>query len=181
MQEHSSLLLLHLVRSPASWVSCTTVGFGFSPGHRRLLARTQPAGERWLHWTRDSSDSIRSRLDWPRDGVLLDVEDDVFWPAGWGVRPSSADARRAIATKRVGQWPTLVPLFAHRYMPSAPAGPGAPVFSVRQTDVIFYGANLLDYLRHELEPDTYDVGALNVSADACIPWSLLPFEQEVAG
>jgi len=154
-------------------------GFVFSPDHRRLLARVQPAGDRWLHWTRDSEDSIRSRLDWPRDGVLFDVEHDVFWPVGWGVRPSNAAARRAIVTERVGQWPTLVPLFAHRYMPAAPAGPGAPVFSVWQTDVIFYGADLLDYLRHELEPGT-DFGGMDVSADACIPWSLFPFEREIA-
>lgn len=155
-------------------------GFVFSPDHRHLLARVQPAGERWLHWTRDSEDSIGSRLDWPREGVLFDVENNAFWPAGWGVRPPNAEARSAVATERVGQWPTLVPLFAHRYMPAAPAGPGAPVFSVWQTDVVFSGADLLDCLRRELEPDTAGSLVIDVSADSCVPWSLFPFEQEVA-
>ena len=154
-------------------------GFEFSPDHRRLLERVQPSGESWLHWTEDSEESIRSRLDWPRDGVLFDVENDAFWPAGWGARPRTAEARSAIVTERVARWPALVPLYSHRYMPAAPAGPGAPVFSVWQTDVIFYGSDLLDYLRREFEPATYDFQAMQVSPDSCVPWSLFPFEQEI--
>lgn len=44
------------------------LGFVFSPDHRRLLTRVQPAGEHWLHWTKDSPESIRARLDWPLEG-----------------------------------------------------------------------------------------------------------------
>jgi hypothetical protein len=34
-------------------------------------------------------------------------------------------------------------------MPDEPQGAGNPVFSVHQTDIIYYGFDLADYLRHE--------------------------------
>ena len=37
--------------------------------------------------------------------------------------------------------------------PAAPSPSGSPVFSVWQTDVIFYGANLLEYLANEMAMD----------------------------
>ncbi|KDN81153.1 hypothetical protein [Kitasatospora cheerisanensis] len=42
--------------------------------------------------------------------------------------------------------PRLVPLYGHRYLPPAPFGPGHPVLSVHQTDVIEYGHDLADWL-----------------------------------
>jgi hypothetical protein len=45
--------------------------------------------------------------------------------------------------------PTLIPIYGHRYLPAAPAPAGSPVFSVYQTDVVYCGDNLLDYVAHE--------------------------------
>jgi hypothetical protein len=45
----------------------------------------------------------------------------------------------------------LVPLISHRYIPSEPNEAGNPVFSVYQSDVIYYGADLADYFEHELD------------------------------
>jgi hypothetical protein len=42
----------------------------------------------------------------------------------------------------------LIPVYSHRYLP-ATGDPGAPVFSVSQSDVIVYGRTLSDYLRKE--------------------------------
>lgn len=47
----------------------------------------------------------------------------------------------------------MVPIFGHRYMAAAPAKAGAPVFSIWQTDVIYYGPNLTEYLRNEFGVD----------------------------
>lgn len=47
------------------------------------------------------------------------------------------------------RWPTLVPIYSHRFMPAAPAPDRAPVLSVHGSDIIFYGSDLLDYLRNE--------------------------------
>jgi hypothetical protein len=39
----------------------------------------------------------------------------------------------------------------HRMMPDEPREAGNPVFSVHQTDIIYYGFDLLDYLRNEFK------------------------------
>lgn len=155
-------------------------GFEFSPDHRQLLETAQPAGARWLHWRNDSPETIRDRLSWPLDGLLFDVEHDAFWPTGWGTKPESLDAQKHVATLRIKTWPTLVPLYSHRYMPAAPAPAGAPVFSVWQSDVIFYGDNLLDYLQREfgsIDPNSERTGT--VGPETCPPWSVLAMGDDV--
>lgn len=109
---------------------------------------------------------------------MFDVENNVFWPASWGERPDSVAARFEVVKQQVTTWPQLVPLYGHRYLPAAPFGPGAPVFSVVQTDVIIYGTNLLDYAAREF-------GTLRVLPEGDLdtsglePWSLLACEEEV--
>ncbi len=43
----------------------------------------------------------------------------------------------------------MIPVFSHRYLPDDPNEAGNPVFSVYQTDIIYYGADLLDYFENE--------------------------------
>ncbi len=43
----------------------------------------------------------------------------------------------------------MVPLHWHRFVPAAPVLEPSPVLSVVQTDVIRYGANLLDWVERE--------------------------------
>jgi hypothetical protein len=45
--------------------------------------------------------------------------------------------------------PKLVPLVSHRYLPSEPNEAGNPIFSIYQSDVIYYGADLADYFERE--------------------------------
>jgi hypothetical protein len=47
--------------------------------------------------------------------------------------------------------PKLIPLLGHRYLPADPCEAGNPVFSVYQSDVIYYGANLQDWMRWEVD------------------------------
>lgn len=156
-------------------------GFEFSPDHRQLLETALPTGDRWVDWRNDSVESIRGRLDWPVDGVLFDVEHDSFWPSTWPPKPDALDEQRRIAGERVRKWPTLVPIYSHRYMPAAPAPTGAPIFSVWQTDVIFYGDDLLDYFLREFGPadSRHDVRSVAAGPDSCPPWSFFPFERDV--
>jgi hypothetical protein len=49
----------------------------------------------------------------------------------------------------VADAPVLIPVCSHRYLPASPPQAGNPVFSVHQSDIIYYGANLLDYLQNE--------------------------------
>jgi hypothetical protein len=158
-------------------------GFEFSPDHRQLLETALPTGERWVDWRNGSAESIQARLDWPLDGLLFDVEHDSFWPSTWPLKPETLAEQRRLATERIRKWPTLIPIYSHRYMPAAPARTGAPVFSVWQADVIFYGDNLLDDLRREFAPADarLDVQSITAGPDICPPWSFLPFEIEVIG
>lgn len=123
--------------------------FRFSPDHRALLAHCQPAGERWVNWRTDPPATIERALRWPVEGLLLHVDAEDFWFGDWGLRPCEPDLAHEVAASQLARAPKLIPLFAHRYLPAAPTPAGAPVLSVYQSDVIYYGADLTSYLRNE--------------------------------
>lgn len=146
-------------------------GLRFGPDHRAFLSLALPRGGRWIDWRGDDS-GIEDALSWPTEGVLFDVTESAFWPASWGDAPAGADERIRFARERIARWSTLVPLYGHRYLPAAPSGPGAPVFSVWQTDVILYGRDLLDYVQREFG-EREDRRSLEGLDPYCLPpWSL---------
>ncbi len=126
-------------------------GFEFNPDHAALLRAVLPTGDHWPDWRRDKREDLRSRLEWPTDGVLFDVRCNSFWPASWGPRPAEVEEALDVARRRMALVPVLVPVHSHRFMPAAPAPAMSPVFSVYQTDVVYYGYNLLDYVSHEFD------------------------------
>jgi hypothetical protein len=83
------------------------------------------------------------------DGVLgsvFDVEHNAFWLAAWGPKPDSLEKAQAKAREAVRAAPFMIPIFGHRYLPASPCASGNPVFSVYQTDIIYYGLDLPSYL-----------------------------------
>ena len=72
-----------------------------------------------------------------------------FWPQEWGPKPSSLVEAFRIAKQKVGDAPKLIPIYGHRYLPDRPNTEGNPVFSVYQTDIIYYGSDFLNYLENE--------------------------------
>jgi hypothetical protein len=128
----------------------TRFGFRFAPDHRLMLKIALPLGEKaWPDWRGHDQEVLRSRFDGPRDGVLFDVRQNGFWRKEWGPRPEAVSAALGIADRHLREAPVLVPLYGHRFMPSVPATPGNPVLSVHQTDIIYYGNDLLDWLAYE--------------------------------
>jgi hypothetical protein len=123
-------------------------GVTFCADHRDLLTLAVPVGDGWPDWLSDDDTFVRDRLAWPTDGVVLDVLSDGFWPASWGPRPP-VDEREAVARRHLAAVPTMVPVWAHRYLPSGDAPRGTPVLSIYRTDVIAYGSDLADYLARE--------------------------------
>ncbi|MGE3879654.1 MAG: hypothetical protein AB7I19_11370 [Planctomycetota bacterium] len=88
-------------------------------------------------------------MDGPKNGILFDVEHNGFWLEDWGVRPDSLVQAKEVAATFIVAAPRLIPVYSHPMLPSKPNRPGNPVFSVHQTDLIYYGFDLEDYLRHE--------------------------------
>lgn len=81
--------------------------------------------------------------------MCFDIEHNTFWLKEWGAKPASLDAAFEIARHAVARAPLLIPICGHRYIPANPPEAGNPVFSVYQTDIIYYGAELIDYLQNE--------------------------------
>ena len=121
-------------------------GLRFPPDLVALLLERRPLhGYDW----RTDDESIRRALAHPLDGLLFDLEhNDLWWPE-WGERPATAGARAEIVTAAVEAAPRLIPIMSHRYIPEEPHAAGNPVFSVMQSDVIYYGADLADYFERE--------------------------------
>lgn len=141
----------------------TTYGFEFADDHRAFLAAGLPlsvplepvdgvsyAWKRpWPDWRDPDSHAVRERLEWPVDGVLFDVAHNVVWDDAWGARPAGRDEAVETARRGLAQVPRLVPVYGHRFLPAGRGTAGHPVLSVVQTDIIYYGTDLVDYLHQE--------------------------------
>jgi hypothetical protein len=99
-------------------------------------------------WRSDDKE-IRDMLTWPLEGLMFDLESTALWWPEWGERPSTPEGRAEVLTHVVNAAPKLIPLVSHRYLPAEPHETGNPVFSVYQSDTIYYGANLADYFERE--------------------------------
>jgi hypothetical protein len=129
-------------------------GFRFPPDLRAFLQTALPQGKQFPDWRAGKESVMREWLDLPRQGILFDIEHNGFWLQEWGPRPQSLADTKRTASELIAGAPKLIPIFLHRMMPDEPHVVGNPVFSVHQTDIIYYGFDLVDYLRHEFHlPD----------------------------
>ncbi|MFF8397511.1 hypothetical protein [Streptomyces sp. NPDC016172] len=135
-------------------------GFEFADDHRAFLAAGLPVNvppeedetwsKPWPDWRSGDPDELRYQLGWPVEGVLLSVEHG-FWHEGWGERPADGTAALATARHHLAAAPALVPVYAHRYLPAGRGSHGHPVLSMWQTDVVYYGLDLVDYMHQEFD------------------------------
>ncbi|WP_316769620.1 hypothetical protein [Streptomyces sasae] len=124
--------------------------FQFAPDHRTLLSEGLPTGNpSWPDWRDGSPEDLAERLAWPVDGVLFDVEHNRFWHPEWDPRPASTQDALDVARAHLAKVPVMVPIFSHRYLVADPSRTGMPVLSMYQTDIIYYGIDLVDYFHHE--------------------------------
>jgi len=126
------------------------LGFSFAPAHRAFLTTVLPVGDGWVDWRHSSLDDLRTRLDAPIQGLLVHVPDS-FWPHSWGDRPARPAWAKHRARERLNRAPRLVPLYGHRYLVADSRPQSSPVFSVHETDVIYFGRDLLEYVSFEFE------------------------------
>jgi hypothetical protein len=123
--------------------------FRFPPDLRALLQTVMPVHIGFHDWRAADETELRKMLDWPLQGCLFDVEHDNFWLPEWGKRPELLSDAFKIATEMIAEAPKLIPIYSHRFIPEEPLEAGNPVLSVYQMDIIYYGFDLDDYLRHE--------------------------------
>jgi hypothetical protein len=124
-------------------------GFRFPPDLRGFLMYALPISDGFIDWRRAPREHILDRLEWPLRGMCFDITHSGFWLDEWGARPADDAAAYAIAKAAVAAAPRLIPVSGHRYIPADPHESGNPVFSVYQTDIIYYGRDLWDYFEHE--------------------------------
>ncbi|MFH8573347.1 hypothetical protein [Streptomyces sp. NPDC017993] len=136
-------------------------GFEFADDHRAFLAAGLPVNvppedgqtwsKPWPEWRGVDTDSLPRQLGWPVEGVLLAIEHNGYWYEGWGRRPADGAVALDKARRHLAEVPVLVPLYAHRYLPAGRGSFGHPVLSMWQTDIIYYGSDLVDYIHQEFD------------------------------
>lgn len=129
------------------------LGFLLPKDFKCLLQNVQdPNGDMfdWNHFSKKRYDDL---IEWVWKGIEFDISENCFWLENrWGSRPESMEDRFKIGRKDFETWPKLLPLFGHRFLPATPCLSDNPVFSIMQTDIIYYGSNLANYLINELMP-----------------------------
>lgn len=114
--------------------------------HEQYMAlEERPSFYNWL----TDTDAIEGQFAWLWEGLQFDIEYGDVWLPSWGAKPATLEEQRERARGLVEAAPRLIPIFGHRYLLAEPSVAGNPVFSVYQSDIVVYGANLRDYLLFE--------------------------------
>jgi hypothetical protein len=121
----------------------------FPPDLVELMREQRPLRSGGFDWLKTSPTKIERAINWPYEGFLFDVEENDLWWPEWGDKPASKSGRAARLEEVFAKAPRLIPLDGHRYLPETPFERSNPVFSVYQSDVIYYGADLADWIVKE--------------------------------
>lgn len=128
----------------------------------------------WRNFDKTNINKIQGMLNWPLEGVLFDLENNNFWDENWGEKPLDLLSAKQKCIKEMNKVPKLIPIYGHRYIPIMDGVENPPIFSVYQTDVIYYGIDLENYFRIEFNYLPWDVinDAINKDEIELIPfWS----------
>lgn len=158
-------------------------GFEFADDHRAFLAAGLPVNspfepepgvwyaweKPWPEWRDGDPAELRERFNRVVEDVLSAVQNHGHWGRAWGARPDTPEAAVAVARRLLAEAPTMVPVYAHRYLPAGRGTFGHPVLSMWGTDIIYYGADLVDYVNYEFEQPRPD------HPDGWSPQATVPF------
>jgi hypothetical protein len=125
----------------------------FPPDLKQFLQTQLPISHHFINWRQGLHDKkteadIVDIIDWPLEGILWDIKNG-SWLSIWGDKPENKEDQIAFARSCFARVPKMIPIYGHRYIPSEPNEVGNPIFSVHQTDIIYYGYDLATYLSHE--------------------------------
>jgi hypothetical protein len=105
-------------------------------------------GAGFYNWLTNGN-ALEAQWAWLWEGLQFDVEHAGLWRPSWGPQPNTLAARQARVRELVEGAPRLIPVFGHRYLLAEPCAADNPVFSVWQSDILVYAANLRDYFLFE--------------------------------
>jgi len=126
-----------------------TYGITFPTDLRSLLGLGLPVSGGFPNWRRAPKVGLLELLARPIEDVRFDILKNAFWLPEWGPRPDDPGSALAVADAYLAKAPKLIPIYLHRYLPEEPPMSGNPVFSVMQTDVVYYGMDLADFFSKE--------------------------------
>jgi len=145
--------------------------FSLPQDFRYLLENTRDPGGIFFPWDAFNRKEYDRYIDSLFEGIAFDIERNNLWMKRWGPRPAELHPAIEIARKDFARWPKLLPLHSHRYLAAEPALPDNPVFSIVQTDIIYYGANLAHYLLNEFVAQEWAHHTLNQRPRRIDVWS----------
>jgi hypothetical protein len=125
------------------------LGFRLPEDFVYLFQNLQDPGNVFFPYSKFEKRRYDRMIAWVLKGIEFDIEHNKFWLDRWGKRPTTLSAQLDIARRDFVTWPKLLPIFGHRFLAAEPCRSGNPVFSIMQTDIIYYGANLAHYLMLE--------------------------------
>lgn len=133
----------------------------FPPDLQYFLQKELPISNGFVNWrlglqSKIEAMDIRKRIDWPFSGIVFDIEHNAFWMEEWGEKSNDLNKNIMVAEIYYETYPKVIPIYSHRYIPSEPHKTGNPVFSIYQTDIIYYGYDLAHYFAHEFRFELSD-------------------------
>ena len=147
------------------------IGFRLPEDFAYLFQHIQDPERLFFPWSKFKKQEYDDMIQWVLQGIEFDIEHAKFWLDRWGARPTALSAALNIARKDFETWPKLLPLFGHRFLAAEPCRRGNPVFSIMQTDIIYYGANLAHYLMNEFIDRDYSLHTHAQSIQRIDVWS----------
>jgi hypothetical protein len=125
------------------------LGFRVPEDFAYLFQNLQDPGGVLFPWSNFDKRRYDDITRWVLQGIEFDIEQNHLWLERWATKPTALSAALDIARKDFETWPKLLPIYDHRFLAAEPCRSGNPVFSIMQTDIIYYGADLSHYLVHE--------------------------------
>jgi len=119
---------------------------------KRLYSLGLPISDGFYNWRDISSKNtqfIKNVLNMPINGLQSDLKNENFWCDHWDPPPNDIEEAQRILLEHYCNAPKLIPIYSHRYMPFVPDKTNLPVFSIMQSDIIYYGTDLISYLEIE--------------------------------
>ena len=125
------------------------LGFQLPEDFVYLFQSLRDPGRVLFPWSNFKKQEYDDKIRWVLQGIEFDIEHNKFWLDRWGKRRATLSVALEVARRDFETWPKLLPIFGHRFLPAEPCRSGNRVFSIMQTDIIYYGANLAHYLVNE--------------------------------